>query len=104
FGFIRPILQNLSLTANVAYINSVVQTPPPTKTGVPLEKTRPLQGQAPYIANAALEYADPQWGTIRLLYQTAGQPPTFPPPPNPPGPGIFLQPSTRPHGVSILPM
>src|SRR5262245_39143686 len=104
FGFIRPILQNLSLTANVAYINSVVQTPPPTKSGVPLEKTRPLQGQAPYIANAALEYADPQWGTIRLLYQTAGQTLSFAALTKPPVPGIFLQPRNQLDVVGIMPI
>jgi TonB-dependent receptor len=104
FGFIRPILQNLSLTANVAYINSVVQTPPPTATGVPLEKTRPLQGQAPYIANAALEYADPQWGTIRLLYQTAGQTLSFAALTKPPVPGIFLQPRNQLDVVGIVPI
>jgi outer membrane receptor protein involved in Fe transport len=104
FGFIRPILQNLSLTANVAYINSVVQTPPPSKTGVPLEKKRPLQGQAPYIANAALEYADPQWGTIRLLYQTAGQTLSFAALTKPPVPGIFLQPRNQLDVVGIVPI
>jgi len=104
FGFIRPILQNLSLSANVAYINSVVQTPPPTATGVPLEKTRPLQGQAPYIANASLEYADPRWGTIRILYQTAGQTLSFAALTKPPVPGIFLQPRNQLDVVAIMPI
>jgi outer membrane receptor protein involved in Fe transport len=104
FGFIRPILQNLSLTANVAYIHSLVQTPPPTATGVPLEKTRPLQGQAPYIANAALEYSDPYWGTIRLLYQTAGQTLSFAALTKPAVPGIFLQPRNQLDVVGIMPI
>ena len=34
---------------------------------------RALQGQAPYIVNAALEYAHPRWGTVRLLYNTSGE-------------------------------
>jgi outer membrane receptor protein involved in Fe transport len=104
FGFIRPILQNLSLTANTAYIHSLVQTPPASKVGVPLERTRPLQGQAPYIANAALEYADPRWGTLRLLYQTAGQTLTFAAFTKPPVPGIFLQARNQLDVVGIFPV
>jgi len=73
FGFIHDSLKNLSLTANVAYINSNVQAPPAAKTQQPLESNRPLQGQAPYIANATLEYAHPRWGSFRILYQTAGE-------------------------------
>jgi outer membrane receptor protein involved in Fe transport len=104
FGFIRPILQNLSLSANTAYINSVVQAPPASKVGVPLERTRPLQGQAPYIANASLEYADPRWGTIRLLYQTAGQTLQFAAFTKPAVPGIFLQPRNQLDVVGIFPV
>ena len=104
FGFIRPILQNLSLTANTAYIHSLVQAPPASKVGVPLERSRPLQGQAPYIANAALEYADPRWGTIRLLYQTAGQTLTFAAFTKPPVPGIFLQARNQLDVVGIFPV
>jgi hypothetical protein len=74
FGFISNSLRNLSLTANVAYIKSNVITPPAAPTQQPLESNRPLQGQAPYIANATLEYVDPYLGgTYRLLYQTAGE-------------------------------
>src|SRR5262249_48856940 len=95
FGFIRPILQHLSLSPNVAAIYSVLQTPPPPAPGLPLEKPRPLQGQAPYTANASLEYADPRWGTIRILYQTAGQTLSFAALTKPPVPGIFLQPRNQ---------
>jgi hypothetical protein len=73
FGFLNDALRNLSLTANVAYISSNVLASPVAKTQQPLESNRPLQGQAPYIANATLEYTHPIWGTYRLLYQTAGE-------------------------------
>jgi hypothetical protein len=32
-----------------------------------------LQGQAPFIVNAALEYEHSRWGTWRLLYNTSGR-------------------------------
>ncbi len=70
-GFVRPWLKNLSLAANVAYIDSTV-TIPGGKLQVQTSKQRPLSGQAPYIANAVLEWADPRWGSYRLLYYTAG--------------------------------
>jgi outer membrane receptor protein involved in Fe transport len=72
FGFLHPRLKNLSLTTNFAYIESTTE---PAKTqdaaivGT-VERGRKLQGQSPFIANGALEYALPDWGSFRLAYNT----------------------------------
>jgi hypothetical protein len=49
-----------------------VNIPKPKKLEVQTSTSRPLQGQAPYIANGVLDYTHPEWGTFRLLYNTAG--------------------------------
>jgi hypothetical protein len=75
FGFAAPWLKNLTLFANVAYIDATVNVPRQRTGGVATvatSTTRTLQGQAPYIANAVLDYTHPRWGTARLLYNTAG--------------------------------
>jgi outer membrane receptor protein involved in Fe transport len=75
FGFITRHLKPLSLLANVAYIDATVHVPRQRTGGVQTVATstsRQLQGQAPYIVNAALDYTNPGWGTVRLLYNTAG--------------------------------
>lgn len=73
FGFVHRWLKPVSLLANVAYIDATVNVPKAKKLEVQTTTSRPLQGQAPYIANAALEYAHPWLGTYRLLYYTAGE-------------------------------
>jgi outer membrane receptor protein involved in Fe transport len=70
FGFIWEPLEDLSLTANVAYIGSEVNVGSGFAR-VETNKTRALQGQAPYIVNAALDYTIPQVST-RLIFNTAG--------------------------------
>jgi outer membrane receptor protein involved in Fe transport len=72
FGFIDPELEKLSFALNVAYIESDVTPAPAGQFEVQTQGNRPLQGQAPYVINAALEWADPDYGTARLLYNTAG--------------------------------
>ena len=72
FGFITPRLQYLSLQANVAYIESTATIPRTSKLQIQSSTSRALQGQAPYIANAVLDYTHPVWGSYRLLYNTAG--------------------------------
>ena len=104
FGFIRPWLQGLSLSANVAYINSTVQVPAATGVQVQTAQSRALQGQAPYVANATLEYTHPQWGTYRVLYQTAGATLVTAPQVNPALPGIDLQSRNQLDAVAILPV
>ena len=75
FGFAAPWLKNLSLFANVAYIDATVNVPRQRTGGVSTVATstsRTLQGQSPYIVNAVLDYTHPRWGSARLLYNTAG--------------------------------
>jgi hypothetical protein len=72
FGFVHDRFKNLSLVANVAYIDSTV-TLEKTKLEVQTTSVRPLQGQSPYVANAVVDYTHPDWGTVRLLYNTAGR-------------------------------
>ncbi len=72
FEFVSPALRNLSLLTNVAYIHSKVNVERgefQSQSSI----SRTLQGQAPYVVNASLEYADPRWGTARLLYNTQGR-------------------------------
>ena len=45
---------------------------PATPTEAAVFRTRDLQGQSPYVANVAVEYVDPVYGTARLLYNTFG--------------------------------
>jgi TonB-dependent receptor len=104
FGFIRPWLQGLSLSANVAYINSTVNVPVATGAQVQTAPSRALQGQSPYVANATLEYAHPSWGTYRILYQTAGPTLVTAPQVNPALPGIDLQSRNQLDAVAILPI
>jgi hypothetical protein len=72
FGFASPALEGLSLVANVAYVDSEVRAGERGLAQVQTSDKRQLQGQAPFVVNAALEYAHERWGTARLLYNTAG--------------------------------
>ncbi len=72
FGFLSQRLLPLSLLTNVTYTQSTVNEPKAKKLEIQTTSEHPFQGQAPYIVNAALEWADPEWGTYRLLYNTAG--------------------------------
>ncbi len=68
--FLSPSLDGLSLSTNVSYVDSTVNVP----LGVAQQQTetkRALQGQAPFVVNAGLEYTTKQLGTARLLYNTA---------------------------------
>ncbi len=69
FGFLGHDLDRLSFLTNVTYVHSEV-TAELAQLGT--TRNRALQGQADYVVNAALEYAHPDWGTIRLLYNTVG--------------------------------
>jgi outer membrane receptor protein involved in Fe transport len=71
FGFVTPWLKPLSLTLNVAYINSTV-TQGTGEFEVQTAADRALQGQSPFVINAALDYS-PSWMTARLFYNTAGE-------------------------------
>jgi outer membrane receptor protein involved in Fe transport len=72
FGFVNHRLTYFSFQTNVAYIKSKVNVP---REGLDQQTStkRELQGQSPFVVNAALEYAHPEWVTARLLYNTAGR-------------------------------
>jgi outer membrane receptor protein involved in Fe transport len=70
WGFIWPRLKYLSLLTNFTYAKSEVMAPRTSNVQVQTETNRELQGQAPFIINAALDYTHPRWGSARLLYNS----------------------------------
>lgn len=64
FGFISPKLQNLKMTFNTSIIKSILEIGKDEMTlrqntareGEVVEKTRNLQGQAPYLINFGIDY------------------------------------------------
>jgi hypothetical protein len=74
----RPLTRYVSdfeFTTNASYVKSEV-TGIEAPQGVPAEITNPrraLQGQSPFVINAALQWEHYRWGTFRLLYNTAGR-------------------------------
>lgn len=71
FGFAADWLRDLSMVLNVAYIDSNVTA---SRQGgqAQTSSSRALQGQSPFVVNAAVEYTYPNWFTGRILYNTAG--------------------------------
>ncbi len=78
-------LADLQVLANVSLIDSTtsetfllpagctdISNRSPVCGIAPAGGEQPLQGQSPYVINAALEYEDPRWGVFRLLYNTVG--------------------------------
>jgi len=73
FGFIRPMLEQLTFYFNFTWSDSTSTVGQPRVFGLQTAQTsatRPLQGQAPFILNSALEWSQPDWVTARLLYYT----------------------------------
>jgi TonB-dependent receptor len=74
--FISTWLTGLSFQTNVSYVQSevtaLVRPADPVKGTAAVFRKRDLQGQAPFVVNASLEYTHPIWGTTRLLYNTVG--------------------------------
>jgi TonB-dependent receptor len=68
-GFFTPALRYVNFLTNVSWVHSEVTA---TLEQLGTTRKRPLQGQADYVVNAALEYANPDVGTVRLLYNTVG--------------------------------
>lgn len=69
---IAPHLADLQLVGNLGIIESSVEgftAPPDFTISPPPGKTR-LQGQSPYVINAAVEYESYRYGVFRLLYNT----------------------------------
>lgn len=73
-GFLTPWLEGLSFQTNVTYVQSEVTAVAreATDTGPAIVRKRDLQGQSPFVVNAALEYTNERFGTARLLYNTVG--------------------------------
>lgn len=72
FGFITPKLEDLVLTANLAYIYSEVDLTNVINTATD-ELRRPMQGQSPYIINLGLAYFNPKIGFgVNVLYNQTG--------------------------------
>jgi TonB-dependent receptor len=87
FDFLVPYAQRVSwlrdIAANLADLQfqvnaSVVESSVSDDFGpalviiVPIAGSRPLQGTAPYVINAQLEYEHERWGVFRALYNTSG--------------------------------
>ena len=75
-GFLHKWLEPFSFQMNLAYIESEASGRRQAEfLGVDSQiasDSGPLQGQAPFVVNAAIEYAKPDVLTARLLYNTAG--------------------------------
>jgi len=74
FGFVHPWLKPLSAVANFTWSDSTVDVPAQDFFGLTTLQSspeRPLVGQAPFIANGALDWTQPDAFTARLLYYTA---------------------------------
>lgn len=59
-GRIHQVLQPFAVGANVSLIYSQIQLDPNSPQ---TNRTRPLQGQSPYAANAFITWTHPTWGT-----------------------------------------
>ncbi len=71
--FITKKLEDLTFTANVAYIYSRVDLRNVQNLAAD-EIRRPMMGQSPYIINLGLSYQHPRIGTgVSLLYNQAGE-------------------------------
>ena len=69
FDFISQSLKNLSAYANVSFIKSKTNAYASSKDST----FRPLQGQSPYIINAALQYNEPKTNLgVSVLYNVIG--------------------------------
>jgi len=75
---IAPHLADLQLLINVSVVDSTTSenfrpVDQDLATVSPAPGEKPLQGQSPFVINAALEYEDYRWGLFRLLYNTVGE-------------------------------
>jgi outer membrane receptor protein involved in Fe transport len=70
-GILSPYLSGMNLLLNITYADSSVNVPKTSGVRAQTNTQRALQGTSPYIINTALEYGQPQLGTMRLLYNTA---------------------------------
>ncbi len=71
-AFLSPQLKPFSFLGNFTYTYSRITIPDDQKA-LQVESTRPLQGQAPWVLNAALEYSSPFGTRVRALYYVFGR-------------------------------
>ncbi len=70
--FSRP-LRRWTVLSNLTYIESKIELSE-QNLGTQTSKSRPLQGQSPYVINMQLQYDRPQWGlSTTLLYNIVGK-------------------------------
>lgn len=72
-GYLNDYLSDFTFNTNVTYVDSEASITPKGPGNEQKEINRQLQGQAPFIVNAALDYTHEDWGTVRLLYNTVGE-------------------------------
>lgn len=70
-GAFAEQMPRLSLLMNVSYVWSHAQVEI-GENDIQAESDRPLQGQAPFVVNAGLQYEWPEMFNARLMYNTAG--------------------------------
>lgn len=70
--FMSPRLKPFSFLGNFTYTFSRI-TVPADQELTQSDKSRPLQGQSPWVVNAALEYASPFGTRVRALYYVFGR-------------------------------
>ncbi|HEU4538163.1 MAG TPA: TonB-dependent receptor, partial [Polyangiaceae bacterium] len=71
-AFLGPAFRAFNFFGNVTYTYSRI-TVPADQRFTQSEPSRPLQGQAPWVVNAALEYASPFGTRVRALYYVFGR-------------------------------
>jgi len=72
FGFVAPPLADLYLSANLALIASEIELG--GTRSIQTSKSRPLQGQSPFVLNLQLGYENVDLGThAALLYNVSGR-------------------------------
>jgi outer membrane receptor protein involved in Fe transport len=69
-GFLHRALADFFLAGNLTYVFSRIELPP---EGIQTSRSRPLQGQSPFVVNLQAGYHNPDWGTrVTLLYHVFG--------------------------------
>ncbi len=69
-GRVAPALRHLKAGANLSLISSRITL---ADASIQTNTSRPLQGQSPYVANANLTWARPEWGTqVGVFYNVYG--------------------------------
>lgn len=78
-SFVHSKLENLQIGTNITYVKSMIDISDEEKmkyivVGEEVENTRQMQGQAPYIINAFLNYSNKKSGTeLNLSYNVKGK-------------------------------